>query len=280
MTKFLPARPLSLKKGYVLRHSLGALGCALGAAAIFFFAGRWVLGEAEDIQKMDRIWETGVPAQSADAEGEERSNHFIFYSYNLKVKYRDIEGKDHSAEAEFSSVWTEAKTSSPLVVRYDPKAPNDFALSWAIELGGARWASFGVSVFGLTMIVGVLGIIAWALRRQVVEAKQCAEGSDEVLLDVLSVAPQIVNGQATGATIYRYEMRGGEPFTGELVLPAKATPPLFADKAEKQMIALISPRAARRPLLIRQDLHPFDLSYEENAAIQRRIKASWPSEGA
>lgn len=293
MTTFLPERPLSLKRGFVLRFGLGSAACLAGALAIAVFAGRWVWEEAEGIRRDDRIWETGTTAVDGSVEGQERSSHFVFYSYDLKVEYRDLKGQTHRHDSSFSSVWTEVDQHKEPVVRYDPNAPDQYALSWAIDLGGARWGSFGVSCFGLLMIVGTLGGLSWALSRQLADARRCASRSDEVLLEVVSVAPQIVNGTNTGAMIYKYRMSGsaavagaktdtggvtvvdGGGVVGELVL-AKGSAPLFTDDEQKTMLALVSPDAPGRPMVMRTDLHPFDLTDEQKDGIQKRLDGHEP----
>lgn len=273
MSPILPERPLRLRTGFVLRYRLGAIACVAGAAAIGYFGGDWAVGDARKIAHQNELWETGAASTDVNVEGQERSNHFVFYSYDLKVDYRDAKGAIHRADATFDSLWTEVDQAKSPIVHYNPSAPDDFVLSWAIDLGGGRWGAFGVAIFGIFMLTGTLGIVGWALNGQLKNARRCAERSDEVLLNVTSVSDQIVNGTNTGAKIYRYELKGVGSGSGEVIMPKGAAPPLFADAEGTKIVALISPDSPTKPLIVRSDMHPFDFTAEEAAQIRERSEA-------
>jgi hypothetical protein len=283
MKAFLPARPLRLRPSFVARSALlGGVFLVLGAA-IAFFGGRWVwVDEVQGILRDKEVWATGAPAMGGKVDGQEKSNQFILYSYDLKVEYRDAWGKDRSGTSSFSLLFSSLDTARPPAVRYDPKSPDQFTVSWAMDELGARWGAAGLYAFGVLALSGSLLLIGWGASRRLLDARRVAEQSDEVRLFVVSRTQQVVNGQVTGATIYRYsvpEALGGDGKTEQEIVLARGEAPLFADEGGNVMVALVSPIAKTRPVVVRRDLYPFDFTADEAREIRERMQAEGPLGG-
>ena len=127
----------------------------------------------EEIRTQSLIWRTGTLAANVSVSGEEHASHLVeafglvsVFRYDLVVRYDDAQGKTHARPLLIESIGRSMDRRTTPVVRYDPNDPDEFALSWAVALGWARWGwtvfswVVGVGVFMLTVL-----LISSAARR-------------------------------------------------------------------------------------------------------------------
>jgi hypothetical protein len=264
----LPPRPLSLRTKYVLRSTIGGfIAIAAGLAAIVGVA-MWQWGEAKAILADNEVWSHGVVASDGKAEGSEKSHWFIFNEYRLKVDYVDDKGQPHHSNAEFDTFLGSLDSKQDLEIRFDPKAPEHYALSWAINAGWSRWASVGFLVLVLSGLSGLLVWVGFMGFRRLGDARACAASSEEIELEVLSVGPVLYNGRDTGSRNYKYRVDSDRSF--EQVF-RKNQAPLYTDSSQKFMVGLRS-SAGERPTVLHEDFYPYALSEEQKQVARMNIE--------
>jgi hypothetical protein len=270
----IPSRPLRLRRGFVIWSYLGAATLGLVGTASLVAYVIWQLGEARQIQTDQAIWDHGTPAESSNVSGKETSHNFLLNSYELDVDYADAQGQTHRGKAEFSSLFASVDQKTDADVRYDPAHPDRFALRWAIDLGGYRWAAFAfMMVAGVGIGLAFL-VIAFGLYRRVTDARAVAEDSQEVEIELVKVEALSQHGRPTGATQFHYQLatESGKTVKRHVVFRTnKGQSPLFADAQKSRLLALRSSRAPDRPVVLRNDLYPFDVSPEERAEVEKRL---------
>jgi hypothetical protein len=277
----LPERPLRVHPRF-LRTSwiLAAAFAVLGLAGLIGYP-LWQLDEARTILEDQRIWATGVPASDASVEGRETSHNFFLYSYRLDVAYTDREGREHQRALSFAAL-SSVNQRAPVEVRYDPQDPERFALSWAVHKRGSRWASFAF-LGGMGVVLGLVFLFgARTVIRRIGDAQLVAAiGSEEVELALAAVVYLKQHGRSTGQVKYRYlvPLPSGGQATHEVIFNRKKQEkPLFADPGETRVLALRSPKLPQRPVVLRNDLYPFQVPAGAldlvTARLARRAKAA------
>jgi hypothetical protein len=266
----LPPRPWHLKSGFTIKRSLLTLALLIGSVTIGGGYGVWQWGSAQKILEDSRLWKEGDVQTPADASGRVKTNKFIFNGYDLQVSFADEDDVEHTYKVEFDTLGSTVDENAEVSVRYMKGHPERFALSWAVDVTGGRWASFAF-MFG----VGVLGFgggllyAAWITLRRTREIRAAVESGDEIECEIVSVTPQIVNGRASGNLIYRYrvpEQLGAPPgFEGEEIVNPKKGLPILLD-GEKKLLALGTTQAPKAPLVLRADLSP--LAVDEMVRLQ------------
>lgn len=271
----LPSRPYKIRAIFTIKYVVGAGIFGIGALLLAVFGARWLwTDEVGGVLRDERLWNTGLIASGGNVSGQERSNQFILYSYDLKAEYLDVFGKPHRGECSFSMLWTSLDTSIPTSIRYNPDRPDEFVLSWAVEHTGARWGAVGLFGFGIAMFTFVLGALAYGLSRKLRDARRVAHQSDEFAIEIISRTEQIVNGTKTGAVIYRCRRPDSAEGKGEFeAVLAKGELPLYADAAQTRLLALIPPDPPRNVWIVRGDLYPFEFPSEEVLRIRERIQS-------
>jgi hypothetical protein len=270
----LPSRPLRLRRGFVIWSYFGAISLGLvGAVALVAYVV-WQLGEARQIQTDQAIWDHGTPAESSSVSGRETSHNFLLNSYELDVEYVDAQGKTHRKKAEFSSLFASVDQKTDADVRYDPANPERFALRWAIDLGGYRWAAFAfMMVAGIGIGIAFL-VLALGLFRRVTDARAAAEDSQEVEIELQKVVELSQHGRPTGTSQFHYQLttEAGKTVKRNVAFrTSKGQSPLYTDAQKTRFLALRASRAPDRPVILRNDLHPFDVSPEERAEVEKRL---------
>jgi hypothetical protein len=283
----LPDRPLKVHPRFLLVSRLWGVACAvLGLAALVGYP-LWQLDEAQTILSDQRIWETGVPAVGAGVEGHGTTHNFLLHSYHLTVDYTDLEGRDHRHELSFESL-SAVNQRAPVEVRYDPQAPERFALSWAVHMRGGRWGSFAF-LGGMGLVIGIVMVFgARTVFRRMGDARLCAAlGSEEIELPLAAVVEVRQHGRATGHVKYRYlvPQPSGKDATHEVIFNRKKKQkPLYADPSETRVLALRSPKVPHRPVVLRNDLYPFQAPAGAlevvTVRLARRAKAAEPPQSA
>lgn len=270
----LPSRPLRLRRGFVLWSCFGAISLGLiGAVALVAYIV-WQLGEAHQIRTDQAIWDHGTPAESSSVSGRETSHNFLLNSYELDVEYVDAQGKTHHRKAEFSSLFASVDQKTDADVRYDPANPERFALRWAIDLGGYRWAAF---IFMLVAGIGVglaFLVLSFGLLRRFTDARAAATDSQEIEIEVVKVVELTQHGRATGTSQFHYQLttEAGKTVQRNVAFrTGKGKSPLYADAQKTRFLALRSSKVPDRPVILRNDFYPFDVSPEERAEVEKRL---------
>jgi hypothetical protein len=164
------------------------------------------------------------------------------------------------------------KASEP-AVRYDPADPQRFALSWAVDHSGGRWAAVAFLWLCLGGLVGFgLCVIGWQALRQLRDVRHAAERSDEVVLGIASYKELIVNGRHTGWVIeLRWKDLQGREQRSKVQLRRKEQ--LLCNATRTRTVGLVSAHAPRRPIVLRSDLTPFRFSDGERETIVAQVAA-------
>jgi len=267
-------RPLHLRAGFVRRSYLGAIACFLGGGAALIAYPALEISEAKDTLADAEIWKTGVPAEGLNLEGHRTTHQAILDSYDLTVDYADQQGGEHHGRVKFSTLFASVDKGSPWHVRYDPKAPDRFALSWAVDLTWARWTAFGFMTFvgvglGLMFVAG-----GFLVMRRLGDARQAAVQSDEAELELEGIVQITKYRRPTGQVKYRYRVptAAGKTKVRELLLnDKKGQKPLYADAAKTRLFALRPPRAPDRPVVLRADLYPFEVPGWDAATVAAHL---------
>jgi hypothetical protein len=292
--RILPPAPLRLKRSFVVSNQIWSILLMLIGLFIPAGYGYWQLDEVEHIQRDAEVYASGVPTEDGSVNGSVRSRYFIFRDYNLDVNFVDAQGKRHAEKLSFSTLGSGIDEEQTPELRYDPADPSRYAVSWAVESSGGRWASVIFFTLGGMVIGFAVGYLGWAMRRNLRDARSVAERGEEVACRVLSAVPQVVNGRETDNIIYRVSvpappaapswqgayrdpMQGAPPAAPpverEIVLNRKTATPLFLDARGAVVLALVTPDAERRFVAMRDDLHPFTFTDDESTILHQRLAA-------
>ncbi len=265
----LPNRPLRVKSSYVVSAYVGALFLFLGGLALIGGVTWWQGGEMRAILHEGHVWSTGKPAGESSVSGKVTSQSFLFHDYKLDVTFTDEEGHTHREHTEFSTLFGTVDKNSEPEVRYDPAHPKDFALAWSQSVSGSRWAS-AILFWSMGAAFGALLIWLGFLRvRTAGDVKHVAERSTEVAADLISITDVLNRGRRTGARKFRYRTPAVE---NEVTL--KGRTPLWADASQRKLVVLVTDMAPTRPVVLLDNLHPFNFTKEEEAEIRKRIETA------
>jgi hypothetical protein len=267
-------RPLRLNTGFVRKTYLGMLACALLGLAMAI--GLPIIGfnEARGLLAATALWQTGTEAADAGVEGHETSHNFIFNTYKLDVEYVDQAGQAHNGKLEFSSLFASVDQKSPAIVKYDPQAPDRFALSWMVDMKGSIWAAVAfLSLIGLAvgaaMLFGTL-----QLSRKLTAARRAAVDAEEGSVPVVKVVEMRQSGRATGVMKYQYNTTdaAGKTKVREVLFNVKKQQaPLYVDEARSKMFVL-RPPAPHLPVVLRNDFYPFEVPEHDRPALLARLE--------
>ncbi len=251
-------RPLRLRAGFLLRTLVwGPFLILLGLTSIIG-GGYWQSLEAARIVRDTRLWETGADAIGSRVEGKVESRKFIFYTYNLTVRYSIPGGRRFEVPCRFDSVGFTVNQDKPSRVKYDPQRPDEFVLSWAHDVSMGRWLA--VAVLGGTFVFlfgGGMILYGRRLMREAAVARACGRQAETILLDVRRVVNVTTNGRPTQNV---FQLQGadpsGRPVAATLTLKHKRTP-LYADTSQRQVVARWSEKFPKQPLALQDNYAPF-----------------------
>jgi hypothetical protein len=276
----LPPCPLRLQTSFVWKNQLvGVLLLLIGIAASLGYAW-WQYDAVRELIEQTGIWQAGVPAAWSEVKGEVTTNRFIFRGYDLDVTYLDAQGARHQGKLKFDTLGGAVDQKRDPVVHYLKDAPDRFALSWSMDVRTSRWVSVGfMALVGIGLVGGSFSYLGWLALRRLADARRCAARSDEVIVRITKVVPQMVQGRHTGNTIHFAGVTvDGREVAGKMVL-AKKYEPLYADPSLQTMVALVPPENPKRAVVLRSDFHPFLLTTEEQAQVRAAIARSTPAHG-
>jgi hypothetical protein len=245
-----------LKPSFIRQSIIRAVICAIIGVAMIAGVAWWQTNEVRHIQHDQALWARGVAALDARVSGHVTSHNAILDDYHLDVEYIDRAQTTHNLKCSLSTLFQSIDQKAPIEVHYDPNAPDDFVLSWAVDVNTGRWTyvAFMLATIGF-MGVGLL-VAARTSLRHLADARACAEWSDEVQLTVERVVVLRRYGRDTGARRYRLRLPatlGGRAYTYAF---GKGHRPRFTDADERVVIALNATRSSR-PTVVESDFHPF-----------------------
>ncbi|HTQ31544.1 MAG TPA: hypothetical protein VMI53_10070 [Opitutaceae bacterium] len=269
----LPA-PLRLQSSFVWKNRLGGLVLILAGIGAAVGFGWYESGAVKELLDQSRIWQEGTPAWRTEVSGHVTSHDFVLNEYDLNVTFVDANQVSHDNNVKFDTFIGKVDQEREPMVHYLPNDPDRFALSWAIDAKTSRWSAIVfMAVIGIGLIGGAFTFLGWLALRRLSDAKACASRPDEVILRIAKIVPTIVKGKQTGN---EYHFTGhtlaGREITGKTVFALKYEP-LFADAAKQAVLALVPQENVKRPLVLRGDFYPFDLSPDDQARVRAAIAA-------
>jgi hypothetical protein len=274
MRSQLLQRPLRLHPGFVRKTYLGMAACVVFGLAAAIGMPAWQSTEARKLMAASALWHTGTEAEDASLEGRETSHNFLLNAYNLNVDYVDQQGGQHKAKLEFDTLFASVDQKSPVIVKYDPQAPDRFALSWMIDKMGAAWAAV-VFMASIGLGIGLLCLFAFRqLAQKLVAARRAAVDAVEGSVALLKVIEMRQNGRATGVMKYQYNTTdaAGKTKVREVLFNVKKQQaPLYIDQANSKMFVL-QPPAPHQPVVLRNDFYPFDVPAHDRPALLARLE--------
>lgn len=269
-----PLKKLRLQRSFLLRPCLLAAFWALLGLGVLISVLVWQAKSALALLREERVWNEGTPARQAYVEGQEYTRHSLFRQYDLKVVYNDDDLTVYHKELSLTSLSKALDRWQSAEVRYNPENPEEFALLWALELRGGRWAAIAL-YSGFALLAALLSWgIAWSQWRPVRDALSCLRAPEHRLLTVREIKEP---KKPTGDVVYRYvapSAPGKPPREAEVFCPQSEGEPLFSDESRSHLVALVSTRRPTRHLVLRNDLYPLALAPEEASAIREKLRSA------
>lgn len=200
--KLLPPLPWRLAGGYKKRRLWGGVGLLVLGSLLVGLISWWQVGEMLLILDNERVWNDPRSARSpAEVRGRDSSQMFL-HTYTLDVSFDGPKGIV-SRKLEFGTVGGIDRDAEP-EVRFDPGDPSRFALNWAVEASGGRWAS---AILLFVLLNGIFGATCFGLGvvtlRQYVRALGIEQRGVELHCELLSAEQQVVQGKPTHRVQYR-----------------------------------------------------------------------------
>jgi len=264
--------PLRLNSSFVWKTQLGGialiifgLGCSVGFAW-------WESSAIRKLVDQSRIWPRGAVALQTSVTGNVTSHSFILNDYDLDVTFRDGNQVQHQGKLEFDTFISKADQDSEPVVHYLSDDPEKFALSWAVSAKISRWAAIGFELLvGVGLLGGLCTFSGVMVLRRLSDARWCALRTTEVVVRITQVVPTKAKGRHVGNQYhFAGRMVDGREVLGKTVFPIKYEP-LFADGAKRSMLVLIPQENVKRPVVVRGDFYPFDLTPDEQAKVRQSM---------
>lgn len=268
----LPARPLRLRAGAYMKSALLAL-LMLVFAGLLGLATAWVSGGARTIGRDKDVWASGVPAQDGTINGKRSSKlglSWLIASYDFTVSYVDAEGARYEGKLEFWTMFGGPDVDEQAEVRYDPKRPERFAVSWGVEASGARWRAVIVltALCGLTTLL--FAWLAWVMVQDGRALARTAAGGDELQLRVIAETPIVKDGKATGK--WRFELERDDGSGTRRTIIKEQSSVLHCAPNNARVLALWTPGQPSSIVVPTRDLAPLAVSDAERREIVGRAE--------
>jgi len=279
----LPQRPLQLHRTLPQKRILGFLIIVVFSAA-FLAITVWTGAKILRVRQDKAVFANGVPAKSFNVWGYQADITSLYVNrmtvpplhsgglwpdFVLTVEYTDAQGVVHQSERECGGPFGSVDDGPDLLVRYNPQHPDDYALSWAVAVGGNEIAGDVFEFLFLGSLAFIFAAVGWGISQEFYDARRAAEDGEEMDLQIVSAKEQFTNGQSTGMVLYRYLVPGEHKERQQSL--DKEKPPLMLDESSKFMLGIRSPRNGRKVVLVSHDLFPFAFTAEEEKAIRERV---------
>jgi hypothetical protein len=144
----LPPPPRAVGSGRLFKNLITVLFLALIGLGMLGGLGYYSFTIVDDLITDRAIFDSGVVAANGDVEGTSRARRAIFHEYKLTLRYTDKAGKRHVVKQEFDTVLGEVDSNAKVVIKYDPKHPDQAASSWSVDVTTSRaiWAVLAAAV--------------------------------------------------------------------------------------------------------------------------------------
>jgi hypothetical protein len=275
----IPNRPLRIEPGFAFRKlwtaALVSIACLAFGAAFGVESVRRTRGWLEDL----RVAAAGTPAAASSVELKEKVDKAFgvgvvpLYGYELRLRWRDAEGRDRAAEQRIVSYFERVEPGDRPVVLVDPTDPGRAVVSSVTRLRYGPFVAMGW--WGVVAIaLAITGLRIWLEARRVVRAtRACADRGAEVQFPVLSLE-EAKNG--LGARVGRWHLTVGLPGRPRdakgagrtATLPAP--PILVGTSADRRAIGLVADGRLDEAVFPVEDLRPFLAPEPEKATWARR----------
>jgi len=262
----LPPHPYRVSPVFVRRHRINVLVTVI-LVVLFLSGAVYELVEARRLAAERRIWATGVETTQVGWKGTRLASRQGGITYDLDVRFLDANRVERGGRVAFSTLYGSIDTTTPAVVHYLPEHPDSFAFSKAMDLMPERINSAAILLVmaaGLGMVFGWLGLRLW---RVLGAARACAAGAEEVEMSV-------VLKERAGPGV-RFKLRGespwGTPLQAVLGSDKHLGGPLFLDRGQTRVLALVCRAHPSVPVVIREGLLPYEFSPSEEASVRMRL---------
>jgi hypothetical protein len=265
----LPSRPLrldtkSFNKDQRKLWSLCIIAFVM-ACGVFVFAA----GLGKDIFQERALWTRGVIGEITHISGEETATGTSFlwdHAYDLKVTYLDDTGKQYAGKVKFNYMFSKLNENSPVELRYDPKSPNLFVLSWQARGGWPRWGMFALACAVVLALFSFIPLTIRKVGKLKTLLKKVAQDGEELWVEVVNL------GYVYGAPFLTYMIPGADKKGKARRKQRLSVPPLIVHRDGKNFaIALRSPQEQKNLYFVPNDLEPFAFTAEEKQRIARTL---------
>ena len=225
------------------------IACALLGLGMAIGLPIMEIDEVRGLLAATALWQRGTEAADTGVDGHETSHNFILNSYKLDVEYVDQAGQQHNGKVEFNSLFASVDQKSPAIVKYDPQAPERFALSWMVDMKGLIWAAVAfMSSIGLAIGVAMM-FGTYQLSRKLTAARRAAVEAEESSVALVKVIEMRQSGRATGVMKYQHNTTDAAGKTqgagGAVQREEAAGPPLRRRGALEDVRAAAAGRTSR-----------------------------------
>ncbi|WP_375767509.1 hypothetical protein NR798_38405 [Archangium gephyra] len=256
----LPPRPLPLDRTLLRERRRGLVLSLVGHGVLLLLALVLVAWQLASRWSVDTLWARGNPGVLVAHEVKQNAPEgFEFLSampaYEVHVTFEDASGGLHRGTREFFYVFASLPGGARPEVRYEPSHPERFVLSWE-AVGFKPWSSL---VFMLVCAGLLGGIVLWRMRALgmlLALPRLCAKDGREVLLELVSVV------ELEEQVLVVYRLPGEGPGRERRVL-LDGAPYRMKVEGKAWLLALESPRAPGRYLILEETLLPFALAAVE-----------------
>ncbi|WP_394831321.1 hypothetical protein LVJ94_32905 [Pendulispora rubella] len=255
----LPQSPYKLRASFFVATALQVLLFAAFAALGIALLARTVFPEGQSIARERAIWQRGVTAAEVSVEGTHTMRNIVFHEYKLDVTYLDSSGEGHAGQLAVTTLGSQLELTDAVEVHFDPAQPDQFALSSAIDVGSARWASVSVSAAVALTMVGVFGFAGIKMVQKLGDARRTACGGEWV--EVTLSAPPVRNDHY-GYTTYSFRVGPYDARDRTAVFGRKRQPVFIGDDCSR-LLALRNREDPEGIIVLRSDLYPLALSANE-----------------
>jgi hypothetical protein len=254
--------PLALRPGYLKRQTAQAHAAVAAVTCLVVLAVAIVGLLVRPLLREQAVWARGVPATHVQYDGQKSTDRF-FNDFTLRVTYDDADGVSHHQRLEFGTLLFGIDQETPPEVRFDPAAPDIFALNIAVGAAPSRWT------YSLALGIWPLFPAAFAIRgarmlyRRVRRARQCVLDGRPVAVEVVFPRP-VVMGNGKVRYDYRLTNPDGSVLRAHVDFEGTHGPVFIGGKrGQTHLLAIQSQSDPEALLVVRDDLYPLDLPKAE-----------------
>jgi hypothetical protein len=276
MVRGFPAGPYKLRAKFVLYRLIGVVLCGIAATGCMILYGGMARDAASLIQHDQQVWGAGGSDLPASVDGEVTTRQFVLNSYDLKVRYKTLDGQVREQPLKFDTLGS-MPDDDATTVRLAPGSMDDFALSSAVAASGKRWAATaffgGVGIF---LLGGAFGVLGFATSKQWRRVHHAARHGTPLACRLLSREKVLNQGKDTGSEKLTFRVPAG-PGHPELdvsyQLRTKGSAVIALDGGAA-VLALVPADAPQGAILLLSDFYPIELGDAERRQAEQAIAPS------